>query len=81
MKELAALSRVSAREKIAAKRRAKQQAKLSAKQKEKNTEMLVEKRGTILAYSTIIVFVLKMVTKKSPNLLTVQISNLFYIDP
>ena len=44
MKELAALTRVSAREKLAAKRRAKQQAKLSAKQKEKNTEMLVGKR-------------------------------------
>jgi len=43
VKELAALSRVSAREKLAAKRRAKQQAKLSAKQKEKNTETSVIK--------------------------------------
>jgi len=41
VKELAALGRVSAREKLAAKRRAKQHAKLSAKQKEKNVETLV----------------------------------------
>ena len=38
MKELAALGRVSAREKLAAKRRAKQQARQALKQKEKATE-------------------------------------------
>ena len=38
MKELVALGRVSAREKLAAKRRAKQQARQTLKQKEKATE-------------------------------------------
>ena len=38
MKELAALGKTSAREKLAAKRRAKQQARQALKQKEKATE-------------------------------------------
>lgn len=41
MKELAALGRVSAREKLAAKRRAKQQSRQALKQKEKATEKSV----------------------------------------